>query len=48
MRGDYERSLLEETMRGDYERRPGEENKGVRLWEDNMRGDYGGDYRRRL
>ena len=48
MRGDYERSLLEETMRGDYERRPGEENKGVRLWEDTMRGDYGGDYRRRL
>ena len=48
MGGDYERSLLEETMRGDYERRLWEENKGVRLWEETMRGDYGGDYYRRL
>ena len=28
-------------MRGDYERRLWEENKGVRLWEETMGGDYG-------
>ena len=39
MRGDYERSLLEETMRGDYERR---------LWEENMGETMGEDYGRRL